>query len=346
MEGKYLPKDLAKAAELFEKGLNSGEKNEKFQHLLATMYFDGIGVKRDVAKAIQLFHGNDSYPLTMDILAKLYSDGVGVKKNAAIALEYLKRAQNENYAPSLVQLAGKFFFGDGVWKSDKLGFSLVEQAAKLGNAEASSLMGYFYTRGIFCNRDAKKAEEYFQDAERELANIPKVFYEPGETLFKVSQLNHWDIVAKIMHMVDNGKLNSEYFFFAINYVNLGSQPTKILGIQILDQLKSKTPLAYMFLGSAYALGLGVAKDVRKAIEYFRFAAGQGDVSSLNCLGNVYLEEVGDTETALKFFKLAAERGHGDAILTLIDIYREGAIVPRDEGELERLTLLAKKFGLI
>jgi len=65
----------------------------------------------------------------------------------------------------------------------------------------------------------------------------------------------------------------------------------------------------------YFNGLGVEQNYEKAIEWFRKAVLQDDVSSMVYLGRCYMNGWGvniDTQKGKGYFKKAAEQGNEDA----------------------------------
>ena len=83
----------------------------------------------------------------------------------------------------------------------------------------------------------------------------------------------------------------------------------------------------------YLEGRGVPQDDAEAVRWMRLAAerGQGDAQAL--LGSMYLEGRGvpqDDAEAVRWIRLAAERGQGDAQALLGSMYYEGRGVPQDD----------------
>ena len=70
-------------------------------------------------------------------------------------------------------------------------------------------------------------------------------------------------------------------------------------------------LSQFRLGDLYFNGLGVERNVDKAIEWHTRAADQNYNESQYALGYIY-EHVGNHELSIKWYKIAAENGHPDA----------------------------------
>ena len=86
-------------------------------------------------------------------------------------------------------------------------------------------------------------------------------------------------------------------------------------------------------GLAYYKGDGVAKDFRKASEWFEKAAAKGHAGAQYNLGIMaYLGQGTDKDfaTAAKWFREAAEQGHAAAQYNLGFLFYEGKGVPKDD----------------
>ena len=82
------------------------------------------------------------------------------------------------------------------------------------------------------------------------------------------------------------------------------------------------------VGLAYRFGLGVGRDPEEAVRWFRLAADRGDGDACNHLGQMYCrgEGVGgpDHEAALWWFGAAAGRGDRRGLFNLAGMYHNGS----------------------
>lgn len=82
------------------------------------------------------------------------------------------------------------------------------------------------------------------------------------------------------------------------------------------------------LGMMYATGKGPygngihIKNIELAEKWLRKSAEQGHKNAQNGLGELY-SRIGDNETAVKYYKMAAENGHVDGIINLAMAYGQG-----------------------
>jgi hypothetical protein len=106
--------------------------------------------------------------------------------------------------------------------------------------------------------------------------------------------------------------------------------------------------AQVALGAMYAEGLGVAKDDREALRWYRMAAAQGVADAQNNLGVMYAEGRGDVakddQEAVRWFRLAAEQDHAEAQHNLGVMYANDRGVAKDAREAVRWYRLAAEQG--
>ena len=99
--------------------------------------------------------------------------------------------------------------------------------------------------------------------------------------------------------------------------------------------EDKTPQELFDLGRAYAMGIGVAKDYKKAVDWYKKAANQGHARAQYNLGEMYEYGNGvaqDYKKAVFWYKKAANQGHADAQNNLGFMYSEGIGVEQDDKE--------------
>jgi TPR repeat protein len=86
-----------------------------------------------------------------------------------------------------------------------------------------------------------------------------------------------------------------------------------------------TPLAFRLLGDAYACGLGVDQDPKRAVREYTRAAEAGDISSYLQLGRLYLSGCAaqNDKEAAKALRRAADDGQPDAQIMLSQLLLQG-----------------------
>ena len=87
-------------------------------------------------------------------------------------------------------------------------------------------------------------------------------------------------------------------------------------------------LGYGQLGSVYCFGLGVEKDIKKAIHYYQLAAVGGDMVTRRTLGALELNE-GRVHRAMKHYMIAARAGCNDSLEHVKEGYKDGHVAKDD-----------------
>lgn len=79
--------------------------------------------------------------------------------------------------------------------------------------------------------------------------------------------------------------------------------------------RAGNPVAQFYMGRLTAMGLGAAKDIPRAVEWFQLSAKQGYVEAQAVLGFHYVEGLGVAQSyaeAARWSERAADQGHGRA----------------------------------
>ena len=85
------------------------------------------------------------------------------------------------------------------------------------------------------------------------------------------------------------------------------------------------------------------KDAKQAIYWLNKSAAQGNLDAVAMLGRVYMDN-GDPDTAVKYYRKAAEQGHEAACENLAMAYGMGDGVPEDKVEAHKWFLKAAELG--
>ena len=95
--GRGVKKDMASAAEFFQKSASAG--NPAAQARLGILYFEGRGVKQNYNKALKLLNSaaNNNIPSAQFQLANMYELGTGVKQDLKQSIAWYKKADKYGY---------------------------------------------------------------------------------------------------------------------------------------------------------------------------------------------------------------------------------------------------------
>ncbi len=127
-----------------------------FQHLKA----DEFTQSREIAAPLAEAGDADAQHL----LGYIYENGLGVPRDMARALAYYSKAANQGQADSQYALGDLAFTGDGVKRNLERAAGWYKLAAGRSHAGAKAQLGVMYAQGLFFPKDIQKAIEYFEQA--------------------------------------------------------------------------------------------------------------------------------------------------------------------------------------
>jgi TPR repeat protein len=115
-------------------------------------------------------------------------------------------------------------------------------------------------------------------------------------------------------------------------------------LRLMKPLAAKgDAVAQTRIGWLHQKGLGVPKNDKEAIKWYRLAAAQGNDSAQSNLGKMYQTGEGvplDYHEAIKWSRLAADQGNTRGETNLGTMYANGQGVPRDYDQAVKLFRLA------
>ena len=121
--------------------------------------------------------------------------------------------------------------------------------------------------------------------------------------------------------------DSDAFYMIGGYYFEGKPPLKQnrkKGIEMMNQAAELgLEMAHHSLGIAYAVGVGVEKNEKKALYHLRLAAISGILESRHVLG--LATRRGDPNLAYKHFLIAAEAGHDESLKEVKTGYAKGHV---------------------
>ena len=144
---------------------------------LSSLYYDGVGVKKDQSIALEWFKklanlGDSNYKVRV---AEMYRDGIGVDANPQTALEWFKKAADQKNViamHSIILMHASGLIDDTVSLNQAI--EDLTQSANGGNMDAMRRVATINNTGIGVKKDQSIALEWF----KKLANL-------GDSNYKV-----------------------------------------------------------------------------------------------------------------------------------------------------------------
>lgn len=285
-------KRYTEAANYFEKAANLG--NVYAQSSLASIYFSGKGVEKDLEKAFywekkaaELGHLD-----SVKEIAYSYYKGYGVAKNFKHAVTWYQKAIDMGDRESIFDLASMYENGEGVDEDFDKALELYIQAAELGYDAAQNELADIYFKGKEVDKDYKKsfywakkaAEQGYDDAQHKIG----IFYLAGKGVVEVD-------------------MDEAFKWFK----------------QAADQGSTKS---YNGLAELYAKGYGVKKNAKESLKWYKKSATLGDKVAQYKVGYHYdygIVVQKDVNEAIKWYKKSVKKKYRKAQIAMGKVYYYG-----------------------
>ncbi|WP_299473252.1 caspase family protein [uncultured Roseibium sp.] len=310
LDAQAVPRDFARAKELFEEAADRGETAA--YTALAWIYRAGVGVPQDYAQALEFYRegadlGND---WAMTNIAEFYQKGFGVEKDPNEAVNWYTAAAKSGELTAQTRLARMYQRGDEIPQDFGEARFWFETAAGRGVPNALTRLGIMYEAGQGVDQDIEAAVRLFTRAARE--SDSEAFYRLGR------------VYASRHPLFDDPGRAATLFERAVSEEVYG---------------------AGRGLGKLLFEGRGVPKDVSRARDLFALEAEKNPWAARDA-GRAWASSEGaepNFEEAARWFRVAAEGGVPWAALDLARMSEAGRGVPKDR--LAALVWYATALGL-
>lgn len=240
---------------------------------LGHLHFDGLGVPRDQAVAVELFRraAEAGYEPAQTRVGYAYLTGLGVEKDLSEARRWLEPAAEGGEALAMRQLAASYRAPFADLPEPQTALAWYERAWRAGDAEAPAYIGFMLESGELATAP-HSARYYFEQSA-----------EAGSALGQ----------AKLAHLYlsgESGDTDAEKARSLFEAAAAQGHPAGYLG------------MAYL-----YESGTGVAKDPDTALIWYRSAADAGSTDAQLRLAHMALQtkDLNSHVEARRWFELAA-----------------------------------------
>jgi TPR repeat protein len=288
------------------KSARKGEANAQFE---VGKYFFGLGKYPEAVAWLEKAALQD-HPQAQNWLGVRYSVGEGVTRDLAVAAQWYLKAAKQGNAHAQRNIGSAYWGGRGVIKNISEGTYWTRKAANQGNAEAQNSLGLAYYNGWAVKKSFALAHKWFNLASAKSKN---------------------DQYAKNMRVVERDMTNDQIRAaekLAANWlpnkqaktISQSSNRESTSGKQLIEttkiqelQKKAKEgdPDAQTELGLEYEYGNSVAKDLSIAVKWYRLAAEKGFGPAQHNLARMLEKGEGvaqDLDAAVKWYRKASESG--------------------------------------
>lgn len=280
---------------------------------------DSLNAIMDKAKA-----GNAS---AMNEVGTWYYTGKHVKKNYSQAYEWWKKASLKSNVSAIANLGICYQLGRGVERDSVDAIRLYEKSIKEGNSRLLSqrtknasksafdamLVGNCYEYGVGVKKNYDKAAGFY--AQAALMGSVEGMRQAG-----LCYLNAKDN-AKALSYFEKGAakedLSSEYWAgkMLLGKMNVPTNKQQAV-VYLLKAAEGGMAAAQIEIGTLYAKGNGVTKNLTQAAEWYRKSAFQGSPKGMWNYGNI-LKDAKDYDQALFWMSEAATQGYQRAFKNMV-----------------------------
>jgi len=129
--------------EIFKQGVEKLDDLQAYKHL-ARAYYEGIGIRKDVPKALELYEKiaeKENNPFYLTKIGKLYEFGEEIPQSYPLAAEYYKKAAASDNGEAFYRLALLYQDGKGVPQSKEIAQDYKNKAKEKGYTNAINFSG-------------------------------------------------------------------------------------------------------------------------------------------------------------------------------------------------------------
>jgi TPR repeat protein len=340
----------------------SADKNmREGEYVLGLFYTDNLIVKRDYSRAYEWIKksADQNYDPAKEVLAELEKRGINnstqKQKDSTKSAVKTKSVSPQKSSPQIIQPVMLEFEEDKTSQTDDLtllkelfnegneelrntlgiskilndsvqtdstGFSLIKRASELGNPEAMTIIARCYERGVGVKKDKLQAAVHYIRAIRlDSRRAPGLLWR---------LINEKNIQSNFNQQATKNVTEALYVISSLNGLGLIGTLTDEQALQILQIAVSKSFIpAVLDLGNCYSQGQWVKADKKKAVEFWKYAADQGNIEGKI---RVAVAEVFDgtiIHAKKSFLELVAYAENGSVLAqtALGYCYEKGMLVP-------------------
>lgn len=259
---------------------------------LATSYYYGINVEKNLVKAYDLYLRSASLGIceAQNMVGIMNFNGEGIPQNTENSIKYFEKAANQGNTTSIFNLSMIYLSDEDKRDYDKAQEYLIK-LAELGYILANDVLGYMYFEGIADKKSYDKALSYWDKSieNQDINNTPNE---------NINDLISSDL--KNEELSTNNNINSldsfhnlEYTIGTIdNFEELPIPKDKNYNIDQTSKQETDPDFEKMNLADNYFYGTNVDIDYLKAFDIYNELAELGNINAQIKVANMYKDGLG------------------------------------------------------
>ncbi len=240
-------------------------------------------------------------------------------------LETLVKRADQSDVKAMIKLAD-YYRGEGIY--DKA-FKYVHKSTLYSSPEGERKLGYYYEKGIGCEKDMVKARQYYELAA--MHGDIKAKYNIGLFYYKNKQYPQAFNLVKESADANYGKALVLLGYFYEHAIT-GEVNYELAKECYLKALELGEKNLYHRLGQYAYYGYGGKIDLESAFSYFYNGANEEESECYYFLGVMFSKGEGiekDHKKAFYYYQQGAQAGDIRAMYNLAIYYENGISVPKD-----------------
>ncbi|RHZ73200.1 hypothetical protein Glove_232g73 [Diversispora epigaea] len=205
--GIGVEKEVKKALQIYCKLVNEGSFIAAAD--VANCYLNGFGVEKNEEKAFKLYlkSAEKGIPVAQSSVGWCYNDGIGTRKDAAKGFQWYMKSAFAGNIYAICNVGYCFSNGIGVDRDYQKVFEWILKAAEKGESNAQYYLGNCYKNGDGIIKDQVKAFEWFMKAE---SNYTYGQYEVGKCFYEGcgTKKNIVNAIYWINKAIENGNIEA------------------------------------------------------------------------------------------------------------------------------------------
>jgi TPR repeat protein len=275
--------------------------------MLGDSYRQGLGIDVDYQEALRLFKSaaQKGNPWAHNNLGNMYRLGQGVPTDLNEAAKNYRIASDKGNGAAQANLSNLYRLGQGVERNGDTAFQLALKSSKQNFGAGWNVLGLLYRDGFGVRQDSTKAIESFKSAVSPTVRLPayNAYYNLGAMYANgigvtsdAEQAVRWLEFGAKLNQLDSLNLLSS--IVAVGAKSVPADPSRAFSLARQAYDKGSAD-AGDILGWFYRDGVGTAKNVQMAVQYFTEARDKGVVAAYANLGRLHLEGRGVNKDAAK-----------------------------------------------
>ena len=242
-------------------------------------------------------------------LGIMYRDGIGTAIDKIQMEENLLKGVELNNIKSILLLADLYSQGRILPKNDSMAFVLYLKAAEFGDVSSMFKISQLLKDGIGADVSVEESDKWLKAYAKSNLAWYRIW---ASDYVSVGIIDTKETVSSLIHDCENAlipvALEKSIMCNGSSNNNLEKLELKALSDNI-DALRR--------VGNIYSSGIGINKDIDKAISFYQRSAKLGDLVSKYKLAEL-LTQIADEKESIYWYKQCAIQGNINSITILID----------------------------